>query len=219
MMLTLSPPDYPLYPVHCTGSACTFERHTSKKVCNTRLDSAFNKLSIVALKRDRPALPSRSPATQPLISSCTGAVMSDTSRGGTPDPTIAIIPSSQIPDLPSRRSLAFRYPRAVSSPSAMWPELVRTDARLGLATWPGRYYPFNLSSASMIGMFKRLSNRIETVILSKSMDVKSDYFPPSSNRDCRIDRAAMPGNIIDQDNLQEHKGRVKNETGTISSFG
>ena len=51
------------------------------------------------------------------------------------------------------------------------------------------------------------------------MDVKSDYFPPSSNRACRIDRVAMPGDIIDQDNLQERKSRVKTETGTISGFG
>ena len=95
IMPILLPPDYPSYPVHCTGSACTFERHTSKKVCN-KLTRASLLMSLrVALKRDRPALPSRSPATQPLISSCTGAVMSDTSRGASPDPTKIIVPSNR----------------------------------------------------------------------------------------------------------------------------
>ena len=125
MLINSLPPNQPItnqVQYNCTGSACTFERRTSKKVCNTRLDSTFNKLSIVALKRDRPALPSRSPATQPLSSSNKGAVMSETSRGGTPE-TKLIVPSNR----PARFAFACAggffgstlSSIAVSSPSAM----------------------------------------------------------------------------------------------------
>jgi len=123
MLIELLPPDY--RQITNIGR-CTAFGNLTNSVCNTRLNLTFKYLeSIVApFSGGTRSLPKRPPATQPPISSYSEAVMSGTS-GGTLSPeiplSIAIIPSSQYPDLPSRRSLAFCYPRAVSSPSAMCP--------------------------------------------------------------------------------------------------
>ena len=130
--------------------------------CNKSAHSTLNLLEQVAPHFGGHSAPTkRPPATQPPFSSFTfEAVMSDSNRGGTPDPTNSNYSPSQHPVMPSRRSLALfsRQPFSRSCPTLLGLLLLR------VWTLPG---PYGSSRMGAPGSGKQL---FLVIILMKSIE-------------------------------------------------